>query len=92
MMSIAFCAYPAACCMLAANSRPPAISPRISPQLTEEQVQYALGDVRHLHALYEKLCHNLRERNLMALARSCYEHIPARVSLELRGYGDVYSY
>jgi ribonuclease D len=64
----------------------------LSPQLTKEQVQYALGDVRHLHALYEKLCCNLRERNLMNLASRCYEHIPARVSLELRGYGDVYSY
>lgn len=63
-----------------------------SPQLTVEQVQYALGDVRHLHALYERLCYSLRERKLMSLALKCYDHIPARVSLELRGYGDVYSY
>jgi ribonuclease D len=61
-------------------------------ELTPSQLQYAIDDVRHLLPLHDRLAQELQERRLIGLRDRCYEHLPTRVELELRGYCDVYDY
>ncbi|HEX8170627.1 MAG TPA: ribonuclease D [Thermoanaerobaculia bacterium] len=61
-------------------------------RLTRRQQQYAANDVAHLPALLARLQAELVARDLWTLAESCFAHIPARVALEVRGFGDVYTY
>jgi len=60
--------------------------------LTDEQIIYAANDVIYLEQLLTKLEKELESRNLLEVARSCFEHIPTRVKLEVLGYDDVYKY
>lgn len=54
--------------------------------LTPEQVKYAATDVRHLHALKEKLDHMLAREGRMELARACFDFLPTRAALDLAGW------
>jgi ribonuclease D len=56
------------------------------------QLAYAAGDVIHLPDLLDKLLVQLEERSLQSLADRCFEHIPTRVDLEVKRFGDVYEY
>jgi ribonuclease D len=56
------------------------------------QIEYALNDVRHLPSLYDAMTRSLVAAGLLQLAECCYAHIPTRIELELRGFGDVYTY
>jgi ribonuclease D len=60
-----------------------------SADLTPEQLNYAASDVLHLHALREKLDAMLRREGRDGLARACFEFLPTRAELDLRGWSDV---
>jgi len=60
--------------------------------LSAEQIAYAAEDVLHLPQLREALDNELQESGLLELARACWKHIPVRVQLERRRFGDVFSY
>ncbi|HEV7463339.1 MAG TPA: ribonuclease D, partial [Methyloceanibacter sp.] len=60
-----------------------------APQLTPEQLNYAASDVLHLHALREKLDAMLKREGRDGLARACFEFLPARVELDLRGWSEI---
>ena len=58
-------------------------------ELTPEQLNYAASDVLHLHALREKLDAMLRREGREGLARACFEFLPTRAELDLRGWADI---
>ena len=60
-----------------------------APELTPEQLNYAASDVLHLHALREKLDAMLKREGRDGLARACFEFLPARVELDLRGWSEI---
>jgi len=75
-----------------AISKELATSEWASERLTAEQVEYAANDVRYLPDLVRALEHKLERAGLLGLASRCFEHIGTRVELEVRHYGDVYTY
>ncbi len=60
-----------------------------APDLTPEQLTYAASDVLHLHALKEKLDAMLRREGREGLARACFEFLPTRAELDLRGWSEI---
>ena len=58
-------------------------------ELTPEQLSYAASDVLHLHALREKLDAILRREGREGLARACFEFLPVRAELDLRGWSEI---
>jgi ribonuclease D len=58
-------------------------------ELTQEQLNYAASDVLHLHALREKLDAMLRREGREGLAKACFEFLPARAELDLRGWSEM---
>ena len=58
-------------------------------ELTPEQLVYAASDVLHLHALREKLDAMLRREERAGLARACFEFLPIRAELDLRGWSEI---
>ena len=60
-----------------------------APELTQEQLNYAASDVLHLHALREKLDAMLRREGREGLGRACFEFLPVRAELDLRGWPDI---
>lgn len=63
-----------------------------APELSAGQVDYAANDVRYLVPLLYALLSDLRRANLEELTLRCFDHIPARVELEVRGFADVFTY
>jgi ribonuclease D len=68
------------------------ISDWVGERLSDDQLTYAANDVRYLLPLLERLEQMARERGLTDLLTKCFEHIPARVELDVRGYRDIYEY
>jgi ribonuclease D len=60
-----------------------------APELTPDQLNYAASDVLHLHALREKLDAMLKREGRDGLARACFEFLPTRVELDLRGWSEI---
>ena len=60
--------------------------------LSEEQVEYAAGDVIHLPRLLGAVRAQLEARGLSGLYDRCCEFLPSRVALELGGFPDVFAY
>jgi ribonuclease D len=60
-----------------------------APELTQEQLSYAASDVLHLHALREKLDAMLKREGREGLARACFEFLPVRAELDLRGWSEI---
>lgn len=58
-------------------------------KLTKEQIDYAAGDVLHLHALKAKLDALLARENRLAIAQKCFDFLPARARLDIMGWQDV---
>jgi ribonuclease D len=58
-------------------------------ELTPDQLNYAASDVLHLHALREKLDVMLRREGREGLARACFEFLPVRAELDLRGWAEI---
>lgn len=61
-----------------------------SPDLTPEQVRYAISDVTLLLALKDKLDAMLEREGRQELARDCFRVIPVLARLDLIGYQDVF--
>ena len=57
--------------------------------LTQEQLVYAASDVLHLHAIKEKLDSMLERENRADLAQKCFDFLPTRVELDLRGWSEA---
>lgn len=57
--------------------------------LTPDQLSYAASDVLHLHALREKLDVMLRREGRERLAKACFEFLPTRAELDLKGWSDI---
>jgi ribonuclease D len=57
--------------------------------LTQEQLEYAASDVRHLHALKQRLDQMLAREGRTALAEACFGFLPARAALDLGGWPDL---
>lgn len=61
-------------------------------RLTPEQLEYAAGDVLHLAALLAAMSKALQAAGLTHLYDSCCAFLPARVTLDLGDYPDVFAY
>ncbi|GIX15779.1 MAG: 3'-5' exonuclease [Paracoccaceae bacterium] len=57
--------------------------------LTPAQLDYAAGDVLHLHRLKEALDALLEREGRSALARACFDFLPTRAALDLAGWSEV---
>lgn len=62
--------------------------------LSQEQIDYAAGDVLHLHGLRSKLDAMLIKEGRKDLADQCFKFLPLRVKLDLMGWNeiDIFSY
>lgn len=56
--------------------------------LSEEQLHYAASDVLYLHRLKEKLTIMLARENRTDLAAACFDFLPTRAKLDLKGWPD----
>jgi ribonuclease D len=57
-----------------------------SDALSEAQLAYAASDVLHLHALRERLDAMLAREGRLGLAQACFDFLPTRAKLDLRGW------
>ncbi|MSO71411.1 MAG: ribonuclease D [Alphaproteobacteria bacterium] len=57
-------------------------------ELTREQQIYAADDVLYLHELKARLEAMLEREGRQALARACFDFLPARAALDLAGWGE----
>ncbi|WP_280911787.1 hypothetical protein [Streptomyces sp. SAI-208] len=64
----------------------------MSPSLTAEQLQYAVGDVRKLLDLYDLLRDSLESIGRSRLYKECCEFLPTHVQLKLLGCPDPFKY
>ncbi|HEY9234323.1 MULTISPECIES: ribonuclease D [Phenylobacterium] len=58
-------------------------------KLSEDQLAYAASDVLHLHALRNKLDMMLVREGRDGLARACFDFLPHRALLDVRGWEEV---
>lgn len=58
-------------------------------KLSEDQLAYAASDVLHLHALRAKLDAMLAREGRDGLARACFDFLPHRALLDVRGWEEV---
>lgn len=58
-------------------------------ELSEDQIKYAAMDVLNLHALKERLDIMLEREGRTALAKSCFDFLNTRGTLDAAGWGDV---
>lgn len=60
-----------------------------SDALTEAQLNYAASDVLYLHQLKTILTARLFREKRFELAKACFEFLPARAQLDLKGWDDI---
>jgi ribonuclease D len=60
-----------------------------APSLSEKQLSYAANDVAYLHRLKDALDTMLAREHRTALAKACFDFLPARAKLDLAGWGEV---
>ena len=60
-----------------------------APDLTQEQMRYAASDVLHLHAMKTKLDAMLAREGRTALAQACFDFLPHRAELDLKGWPEL---
>ena len=60
-----------------------------APALSERQLAYAANDVAYLHRLKEVLDGMLAREGRTALAKACFDFLPTRVELDLKGWAEV---
>ena len=58
-------------------------------KLSEAQLAYAASDVLHLHALKKKLEFMLAREEREHIAKACFDFLPVRAELDLKGWEDV---
>lgn len=64
----------------------------LAPDLTEQQLEYAVMDVVKLLDLYDILRGKLQHRRLLDLYERCCEFLPVHVELRLHGVADPFKY
>ncbi|WP_150525323.1 ribonuclease D [Roseibium sediminis] len=57
--------------------------------LTDAQLEYAASDVLHLHGLKARLEFMLEREERLHLAKACFDFLPTRGELDLKGWGEV---
>lgn len=57
--------------------------------LTDAQISYAASDVLHLHRLRETLNIRLEREGRMELAQRCFDFLPTRALLDVKGWADT---
>ncbi len=57
--------------------------------LSQEQLDYAAGDVLYLHQIRHSLAQMLADTGRLALASACFEGLRARTALDLAGFETV---
>jgi ribonuclease D len=57
--------------------------------LTPDQIAYAASDVLHLHQMKARLDAMLEREGRAALAKACFDFLPARAQLDLAGWEDI---
>lgn len=60
-----------------------------APSLSQEQLSYAASDVLYLHAIKDKLEAMLKREGRDRLAQACFDFLPTRAELDLRGWSDI---
>jgi ribonuclease D len=60
-----------------------------APELSQEQLRYAAGDVLYLHRLRAILDEMLEREGRDELARACFDFLATRAALDLAGWSDV---
>jgi len=60
-----------------------------APTLSDEQMNYAAGDVLYLHRLREHLDRMLVREKRAELAAACFAFLDARTQLDLDGFGEL---
>lgn len=60
-----------------------------APVISDAQREYAASDVRYLHRMKIQLDERLEREGRMAMARSCFEFLPARALLDLEGWPEI---
>jgi ribonuclease D len=62
--------------------------------LSTEQLRYAAADVLHLHRLKERLDEMLAREDRVRLAQACFDFLPIRVELDLKGWAgeDIFAH
>ena len=60
-----------------------------SDELSEAQLNYAASDVLYLHQLKTILSARLLREGRFDMAKACFEFLPARAELDLKGWSDV---
>ncbi|MEM1088103.1 MAG: ribonuclease H-like domain-containing protein [Pseudomonadota bacterium] len=56
--------------------------------LSDQQLSYAASDVLHLHKVREGLLTMLEREGRLELAQACFDFLPVRAELDLKGWGD----
>ena len=57
--------------------------------LTQAQLEYAASDVLHLHAARDRLDAMLAREGRTALAQRCFDFLPTRATLDLKGWPEI---
>lgn len=60
--------------------------------LTQEQVEYATGDVMYLGSLWEILKEKLKRRDLYSVAQKCYDFLPTNARLHNQDIENIFVY
>lgn len=57
--------------------------------LSDAQLQYAASDVLHLHKIKDKLAEMLEREGRTDIAQACFDFLPTRAALDLKGWEDT---
>ncbi|AQR60899.1 ribonuclease D [Brevundimonas sp. LM2] len=60
-----------------------------APELSQAQLEYAASDVLHLHVIMRRLNEMLVREDRMTLAQACFDFLPTRARLDLRGWDEM---
>ena len=60
-----------------------------APVLSQAQLDYAASDVLHLHVIMRRLNEMLVREDRMELAQACFDFLPTRARLDLRGWDEM---
>ncbi|WOR14314.1 ribonuclease D [Hyphomonas sp. FCG-A18] len=58
-------------------------------ELTDQQLHYAASDVLHLHHIREGLLAMLEREGRVELAQACFDFLPVRAELDIKGWEDT---
>ncbi|WP_298162127.1 ribonuclease D [Brevundimonas sp.] len=58
-------------------------------ELSQAQLDYAASDVLHLHVIMRRLNEMLVREGRMELAQACFDFLPVRARLDLRGWDEM---